>query len=420
VAIDGNLIFEEAANLQLLESQVAEAVEELADSGTSVAGAPRHSAAVIGKPLRMAIVHPWVYEVRGGEKVFFEIARTFPTADLFMLFGRHDHIPEDLRSRLKGTSFLQKLQWWRLSYRSTLPFLPAAAKRLDLSDYDVVISSSSGWAHGVKTRSDAVHICYMHSPPRYLWDQDADTPFGRKFLARRPPEGVMQKLRDWDLMSSGKVSKFIANSETVRARISTHYGRDACIINPPVQLDRFINIDRKPGAYVLAVGELVPYKRFDAAMEACRLAGLPLVIIGDGPDRKRLEQQNSDGNCTFLGRVPDETLNEYLQNAGIYLHAGIEDFGIASVEALAAGVPVVGVARGGTGEIVGRYGVGELADSPDPKQLAAALLRCIDKLPTDEDCRLRAKDFSNEVFASRLRREVADAIAAHVGELQDY
>jgi glycosyltransferase involved in cell wall biosynthesis len=369
-------------------------------------------------PLRMAIVHPWINEIRGGEKVFFEIARTFPEADLFFLFGHLDRLPDDLRHRVKGTSFLQQLQWWRVSYRSTLPLLPLAAQSLNLTDYDVVISSSSGWAHGVRTRPDAAHICYMYSPPRYLWEDDAELPIVRAAPVQRIAHRMLHQLRKWDLTATKNVSHFIAISEIVRARILEYYGREAAMVNPSVEMDRFSELGRSPGNYVLAVGELVPYKRFDLAIQACRIAGLPLVIVGDGPDRRRLEHLNAGGDTKFLGRVSDETLNEYLRKAGVYIHGGIEDFGISAVEALAAGVPVVGLAVGGTAEIVGDFGVGVLAESADPVHLAAALTQCLADPPSSGRCRQRADAFRSAEFRRKIKLEVEKVLDSNGVKLE--
>ena len=357
---------------------------------------------------RVAIIHPWLFEVRGGEKVFFELARLIPEADLFLLFGHTDKMPLELRQRLVGTSFLQGLRFWRYSYRSTLPLLPFAVGRLDMRKYDLVISSSSGWTHGIKTREDAVHVCYMYTPPRYLWEPDVHLPtrFSRFLgpILKLP----LAFLRNWDRKAAKRVSEFIGISELVRERIRNVYGAESLVISPPADVDRFAGIRRNPGSSVLVIGELVPYKRFDLAIEACAIARRHLVIIGDGPEMQRLRSLARPNDVTFLGRVGNEEVDYQLSVAGVYLHPGIEDFGLATVEALAAGVPVVGVSTGGTAEIVGQNRVGYLADGVGAKSIANAINACFQCLPSEDACRKRATDFTAGVFTAKITAAISN------------
>jgi len=362
------------------------------------------------KTLKVAVAHPWLVEMRGGEKVFVELARMFPGADLFLLFGRLDRLPSDLQRRQIQTSFLQKTSPWRASYRGTLPLLPAAARSLDLRSYDLVITSSSGWIHGVRTDPAGVHVCYMHTPPRYLWDSSYTprTRFGR--LQRAALSSVKGRFQRWDRASAQKISKFLANSATVQRRIEASYSRGARVVYPPVDVARFIGSAHSKGGFALVVSELVAYKRVDCAIEACVQAGLELVVIGDGPERPGLEKLAARGRVTFLGRVPDPVVEQYLSKADVFIHAGIEDFGIATVEALAAGVPIVGINEGGTAEIVGQSDVGELVPVGSVDALVSALRRVIGREANEAVCRARALDFGPERFRSAVLASIGEAL----------
>lgn len=348
---------------------------------------------------RIAIVHPWIIHVRGGEKVFFELARMLPSADLFALRFDAKALPADVRGRGVQGSFLQREPMRRVPYRTLLPLLAHAAESLNLKDYDIVISSSSGWTHGVIVGDHCRHVSYMHSPPRYLWSEDVSSIAGRAGQVLLTP--LLHRLRMWDQLASDRVADFVANSATTRTKILCRYRREAEIIHPSVELHRFTEARFSREPYVLALGELVPYKRFDLAIEACRRAKLPLVIVGDGPERARLERQAEGADVTFAGRVSDREVVRHIAAARVFLHPGVEDFGITTVEALAAGTPVVGSAQGGTNEIVAP-GCGDVVREQDPDSYAEALVR-IHGAPIDRDVlRARAADFSSDAFRIRM------------------
>lgn len=362
--------------------------------------------------LRIAVVHPWLVEVRGGEKVFFEIARALPEADLFILLARKDRLPPDLRPRLRGTSFLQ-LAPKRL-FRATLPLLPVAAGRMRLEQYDLVVSSSSGWSHGVRVGEQTVHVSYVHSPPRYLWWERSPTLAGR--LAGPLLGPLRGWLRRWDARAAAGPDLMLANSQLTAERIRRYYHREAHVLSPPVEVERFLGTPWAPQGYAISVGELVGYKRVDRAIEACHRAGVPLRIVGDGPQRAALEGLAADRDVRFLGRIPDRELERELAGASVYVHAGIEDFGITTVEAMAAGVPVAGINAGGTAEIAG-HGPVELAE-PDVESLAAAIRRCLDAPDAHSD-REAARAFSGEAFRAGLFDALVRALSERVERAPD-
>lgn len=352
---------------------------------------------------RVAIVHPWLVEVRGGEKVFFEMARALPHADLFLLFGRIDRLPSDLRPRLKATTFLQALP--KRAYRASLPLLPLAVESLPLHGYDLVLSSASGWTHGVLLDDGALHVSYVHSPPRYLWGTPPPSRAAR--LAGPLLQPVLHYLRLWDVIAAARVDQFLANSETTAQRIARRYRRSARVLPPPVDVERFLRLEWKPSGYALMVGELVPYKRADRVIAACARVPVPLVIVGDGPERARLERLADGKQVTFAGRVNSAELDRLLAGASVYVHGGVEDFGIATVEAIAVGVPVAGINTGGTAEI-GRHGGVALAE-PSDEGLAAAIARCLDA-PHEYSSKERALRFSSEAFRLSLIERLREAL----------
>jgi len=348
-------------------------------------------------------VHPWVLRARGAERVFFEIARTFPEADLFLLHRTPEAIPADLRGRVRATSFLDRGAFRALPYRWLLPFLPLAAESLPLRDYDLVLSSSYGWAHGVVTGDSARHVSYMHSPPRHVWGEDA----GVGHRVRPALNIALHYGRMWDERAASRVDEFIANSSVTARRIQKRYRRDASVIYPPVDVQRFRHVRRDPRGYLLAVGELVRYKRFDLAVEAARRSARRLVIVGDGPERAHLERAAGDADVRFAGRVSDAQLETLMGGASALVHPGVEDFGIVMVEALAAGLPVIANAEGGATEILG-CGPGVLVHDLDAEAFADAFVS-VERRRFDEGA---ARDRAARFGIARFRAE----LCSHLGE----
>ncbi len=298
--------------------------------------------------MRAAIVHYWLLNTRGGEKVVEALCRLLPEADLFTLFYDPDRVPPAVRAHRVRTSFLQP---FRRHYRWLLPLMPMALESFDLRGYDLVVSSESGPAKGVIVPSAARHVCYCHTPMRYLWDlypayRNEWTTSRWKRAAMTP---LSHYLRMWDYSSAARVDDFIANSENVRRRIWKTYRRESTVIPPPVAVETFYW--RPPENYYLIVSELVAYKRLDSAVRAFAANGRRLRVAGDGPEFKRLKQQAAS-NIEFCGRVSDEQLRELYARCRAFLMPGEEDFGITAVEALASGKPVIAFGRGGALETV--------------------------------------------------------------------
>jgi glycosyltransferase involved in cell wall biosynthesis len=302
--------------------------------------------------MRCAIVHYWLLNMRGGEKVVEALCRMLPDADIFTLFYDPERVSETIRAHRVQASLLQPL---RKQYRSLLPLMPLALESFDLREYDLVVSSESGPAKGVITSSNTRHICYCHTPMRYLWDlyPAYRNEWTRSRWKRALMTPLANYLRLWDFASALRVDEFVANSQNVHRRIWKTYRRESHVVRPPVNVETFYW--RPAEDYYLMVSELVPYKRVDAAVRAFNQNGRRLRVVGDGPEYKAL-RRSAAANIEFCGRVPGEDLRELYARCRAFLMPGEEDFGITAVEALASGKPVIALARGGALEIVPEFG----------------------------------------------------------------
>ncbi len=302
--------------------------------------------------LRVAIVHYWFVKFRGGERVAEALAEMFPQADLYTLVLDPDALPPSLRGRNFTTSFLQNVPGIQRHYKKLLPLFPLALEQFNLDDYDLVISSESGAAKGVLTRPHTCHICYCHTPMRYIWDMyhqyRAKPGMGR--VARVVFSLSAHYMRLWDYAAAARVDYFVANSRNVAGRIGKHYRREATVINPPVAVCAGY-ISPKVEDYYLVVGQLVDYKRVDLAIEACNRLRRPLRIIGEGDEFARLRSR-AGPTVKFLGHLPDRELRENYARCRALLFPGEEDFGIVPVEAQSFGRPVIAFGRGGALETV--------------------------------------------------------------------
>jgi glycosyltransferase involved in cell wall biosynthesis len=306
--------------------------------------------------------------MRGGEKVVEALCRLLPEADLFTLFYDPDKVSPLIRSRHVTASYLNPL---RGSYRSLLPLMPRALRSFDLRGYDLVVSSESGPAKGVVTK--ARHVCYCHTPMRYLWDLYPSylNEWTRSRVKRWAMKASIDRLRKWDLSTAQRVDEFVANSENVRGRIAKTYGRESVVVHPPVDIESFRC--ESPEDYYLIVSELVPYKRVDLAVRCFSASGRKLRIAGDGPEYAHLRAMAAS-NVEFCGRVPDDELRTLYARCRAFLMPGEEDFGITNVEAIASGKAVIALGRGGVVEIVPPEGA-FFYDSPDERSLEAAVAR---------------------------------------------
>lgn len=327
--------------------------------------------------VRVAIVHDFLYTYAGAERVLEQIIRLFPQADLFSLF---DFLPEELRGFINHkpvrTSFIQKLPLARRKHRAFLPLMPLAIEQLDVSNYDIVISSSYVVAKGVLTRPDQLHICYCHTPARFAWDVHYLNFGGRRgplYLCKTiVTRLLLHYIRNWDVRSSNCVDAFLTNSKVVGQRVHKIYRRETTTVYPPVNTDWFTFSDQKEDFYVTA-SRLVPYKRIDLIIETfSRLPDRRLVVVGEGPELEKLRLA-APPNVRLVGYQSPERLRQYLQRARAFVFAAEEDFGIAPVEAQACGTPVIAFGRGGVTESVIPGQTGVLFDARTPESLMSAI-----------------------------------------------
>ena len=298
--------------------------------------------------MRAAIIHYWLLKMRGGEKVIEALCRLLPDADIFTLFYDPERISPEIGKHRVTTSFLDR---YRRHYKSLLPLMPMALEHFDLRGYDLVVSSESGPAKGVLTQTSTRHVCYCHSPLRYLWDEYPAYlhDWTKSAWKRALVAPVASYLRTWDYASAARVDSFVANSENTSRKLHKIYRRESSVVHPPVAVETFYT--KPPGDYYLAVTELLPYKRIDVAVRVFAQTGRRLKVVGEGPlfgDLKRLAGRNIE----FCGWAPDAELRELYANCRALVHPGEEDFGMAPVEAMASGKPVIALGRGGVCETV--------------------------------------------------------------------
>jgi glycosyltransferase involved in cell wall biosynthesis len=364
----------------------------------------------------VAIVHDWLTGMRGGERVLEVLCERYPQAELFTLL----HIPGSVSATIERatihTSLLQHLPGIGRYYRQCLPLFPTLVEQFDLARFDLVISSSHCAVKSVIVRPGAVHICYCHTPMRYAWDQ-FEAYFGRErlgpalhALARR----AMARLARWDRATAVRVHRYLTNSQHVARRIERYYNRHASVVYPPVDTSFFCPTDSTaaPEDSCLIVSALVPYKRIEVAIEACRLAGVPLNIVGDGPERPRLERaaQESGASVTFFGRLSDEGVLAQYRRASMLLMPGEEDFGIAPLEAQACGRPVVALGRGGAVETIVHGQTGVLVDEPTPGAFADAIRSAKNCRFDPAVIRRHAERFGRNRFGDEIEQLVDETV----------
>lgn len=365
--------------------------------------------------LRVALVHDWLTGMRGGEKVLEVLCELFPSATLYTLLHHRGSVSSTIERMQIRTSFVQRLPFVEKNYRYYLPLFPAAIESFDLSGYDLIISSSHCAAKGVIPPPGALHLCYCHTPMRYVWDQ-YDEYFGKgraNWLVRQTMAVVAPRLREWDVRSSSRVHHFIANSHHVAERIQRIYGRTAEVIHPPVDTEQFVLSSRDEG-YFLIVSALVPYKRVDLAVEAFNRTGERLLIVGSGPERKKL-QSCARPNVQFLGWQDDDALSRLYGGCRAVIFPGVEDFGIVPLEAMASGKPVVAYAKGGALETVredGNVPTGVLFHQQTPDALCEALQRFKTLRWNSSAIRRHALKFNRRVFRKRLLQAILREVSS--------
>ena len=365
--------------------------------------------------MKVALVHDWLTGMRGGEKALEQIAALFPGADLFTLV----HVPGSVSATLEAhpihTAFIQRLPFVARAYRHYLPLFPAAIERLDLRGFDLVVSCSHCVAKSVIVPPGARHLCYCLTPMRYAWDQ-FDAYFGPERVgaaASAVLKPVMARLARWDRETAHRPNRYLAISQYVARRIALYYNRQSAIVYPPVDTEAFTPGGQGRRGAFLIVSALVPYKRVEVAIAAARAAALPLDIIGDGPERARLESLAAGApHVRLLGRLDDDAVRAHYRDAAAVLLPGEEDFGLVPVEAQACGRPVVALGRGGATETVIDGETGLLVADDSVEAWTTALRRAVDTRWDAARIRANAERFGAARFRSEFQAAVDDVLAA--------
>lgn len=359
--------------------------------------------------MRVALVHYWLTGMRGGEKVLEGLCELFPEADIFTLVADRGAISETIARHRIETSFLQRLGGAR-HYKMLLPLMPHALESFDLSAYDLVVSSEAGPAKGIVPRPDALHVCYCHSPMRYVWDQAAEYRRQAGPLAGAALWLAAPRLRQWDVTTAARVDRFIANSAFVAQRIGKYYRREATVIHPPVDLGRFAV--GNPGEAYLCAGQVTPYKKIEIAVEAFSRMGKPLVVAGDGVGARL--RALAGPSVRFLGPVEDAEMADWLARCRALVFPGVEDFGIVPLEAMASGRPVIAYGRGGALETVVPGVTGILFEEQSVASLVHAVRRfeLIESRLDPAAIRAHAERFARPRFIAELRDYFAEALGA--------
>ena len=361
--------------------------------------------------MKVALVHDWLTGMRGGEKVLSVLCESFPSADLYTLVHDRGSVTKSIEGRRIVTSFIQKLPFAKRAYRSYLPLFPMAIEGMSLKGYDLVISTSHCVAKGVIPPDNALHICYIHTPMRYVWDMYHEYLGTRRGVSALLASVLAHYLRLWDASSSSRVDHFIANSWNIARKVKRYYGRDAEVIHPPVDCSKF-SCSGLRGEYYLVVSAFVPYKRVDLAIRALNTSGRRLVVAGKGPEEKRLKKL-AWANVEFIGWKTDSELARLYRGARALIFPGEEDFGIVPLEAMASGRPVIAFGRGGALETVVPPGTGRSATGIFfMEQEFSALLEAVsvfersESLFRPEAIREHALGFDRGVFKERLLKSI--------------
>lgn len=366
--------------------------------------------------MKVAIVHDWLTGMRGGEAVLEAIAELYPGAPIHTLIAFPEALSPGLRARPIVTTWMQRLPGVRERYRHFLPLMPFAIESLDLSAYDLVVSSSHCVAKGVRKREGAFHACYIHAPMRYMWDRFGDyfSPAKSGWITRTAARMLRPWFQRWDRRSSRGVDLFVANSGFIASQVGRIYQRPAQVLHPFASLSRFLSSPRRPDLFYLMVGAFAPYKRVDLAIEAFNQLGLPLWIVGSGQEEARLRAM-AGPTIRFFGSADDETVSDLYSRCRAFVFPGVEDFGITPLEAMASGAPVIAFAEGGaletvtpeTGVFFAEQTVHAIeaairqVESPDFQAGAAR---------REWACRSRAAAFEREAFKERFGRLVEKAM----------
>ncbi|MBR7064244.1 MAG: glycosyltransferase [Treponema sp.] len=374
----------------------------------------RRSSRYTLKNLKVAIVHDWLVNYGGAESVVESILKLFPDADIFTLLCDREKIAPHFQNNRIITSNLQRIPFATKLYTKLLKFMPRAFESFDFSDYDLVISSSSSCAKGIITPIDVPHIAYIHTPMRYAWDLFFDYQKRSGRLTRFFMNQWMSEIRMWDYISSQRIDILIANSSYIAHRIKKFWAKEATVIYPPVHTENFFALKNPTSDYYITFSRLVPYKRIDLAILACKRLGKRLVVIGGGSEAKKLKSLSKGGNITFTGRISYEEVLPYLQNCKALIFPAEEDFGITPLEVQSCGRPVIAFGKGGATETVIHEKTGILFEKQTTESLcnAITLFEKLEKKGTFKSQIIctHAKKFNEDVFLKKFQNLVTKTI----------
>lgn len=361
--------------------------------------------------MKIALIHDHLAQDGGAERVLKIFKEMFPQAPIFVLVFDKKHTNDFFIGQEIRTSFLQKIpligvshyQWW-------LSLMPAAVESYNLMDFDLILSSSSSFAKGVITKPGSIHICYCHTPTRYLWTDTHSYIKELKvnFFIKAFLPLTLKKLRTWDRLAADRVDEFIANSQTVAKRIKKYYGRDSAVIYPPVETENFY-ISHQPKKYYLAGSRLVPYKKIDLVVQAFSRLAIPLKVFGVGPEMKRLKKiAGQKSNIEFLGKISEEKKRELYANCLAYINPQEEDFGLTAIEAMASGRPVLAYGAGGATETIQAGKTGEFFDEQWWEEIADKVIRFRSEKYDPYYIKNYAQQFNVESFKNKIRAVIAN------------
>ncbi len=361
--------------------------------------------------LRVALVHDWLVTYRGGERVLESIAKLFPEAPIYTLFYDERAMPDFFQKRT--IKFSKTLNFFKPLRKLLLPWLPAMIESLPLEHYDLIISTSSCVAKGVLPGPHAKHLCYIHSPMRYVWDQRSEYFRGVSALpvAKLAIDIASTSLRQWDVSSCQRVDQFIANSHFVASRVRRYYGRSAKVIHPPIDLERFVPLaaDNNKNDFYLAAGAFVSYKRFDLAIKACEALGKKLIVAGSGPMESKLRALA--GKYTSFEIQPDpQRWRELLQQAKALIFPGVEDFGMVPIEAMACGTPVIALKKGGALDYIIEGQTGAFFEEPSQESLSQVIGAFDPTNYNQESLHRFAKKFATQQFEAAIAKEIREML----------
>jgi len=363
--------------------------------------------------MKIAIVHEMLTKMGGAERVILSLLKSYPNADIFTLLYNEEECGKAFPRQKVITSRLQKWINLGIPKQFLLPFMPRAIEDFDFTDYDLVISSNSAFAHGIITPSNVPHICYVHAPMRYVWDYThtyiEEKTEGWKKILKFPLQRLFTSLRIWDFTAGARPDKILANSKTTKQRIMKYWRQDSEVVYPPVDITRFTPTKENDGSFLI-VSMLEPFKKIDIAVEA--FLGMPekkLIIIGDGSQKETLKTiAGGASNIHFLGRKSDEEVVHYMHNCKTFIFPGREDFGITPVEAMSAGKPVVFFAKGGVTETVIDKKTGIGFKEQTSKSLQEAVKICEQHQWNQQEIRKQAENFSEDFFLENIKKIIEE------------